>query len=125
DALHNVWMIVSLPLNGPGAGLNTVISRSTDGGASWLTPVQVVNQGALDKTWMACDNSKVSPYFGHCYVEWDDTAAGNRLQMSTSTDGGLTWSPVQAPNGSPSGLGGQPVVQPNGTVIVPYSGNNT
>ena len=28
----------------------------------------------------------------HCYTEWDDHGNGNRLQMSTSTDGGLTWS---------------------------------
>ena len=41
--------------------------------------------------------------------------------MSTSTDGGLTWSPIQLPADNPTGLGGQPVVQPNGNVIVPYS----
>jgi len=40
--------------------------------------------------------------------------------MSTSTDGGLTWSEPLAPAGNPGGLGGQPVVQPNGTVVVPY-----
>src|SRR5438046_854124 len=66
DAMHGVWMIVSLPLNGGGAGLNTVVSRSTDGGLTWLNPVQLVNQGGLDKTWMACDSSTTSPYFGHC-----------------------------------------------------------
>jgi hypothetical protein len=40
--------------------------------------------------------------------------------MSTSTDGGLTWSQPVSPQGNPHGLGGQPVVQPNGTVIVPF-----
>jgi hypothetical protein len=40
--------------------------------------------------------------------------------MSTSTDGGLTWStPIQTA-GHDKGLGGQPVVQPDGTVIVPF-----
>jgi hypothetical protein len=46
------------------------------------------------------------------------------MMMSTSTDGGLTWSAPQSPS-VPSGLGGQPVVQPNGTVVVPYSLNFT
>ena len=40
--------------------------------------------------------------------------------MSTSTDGGLSWSAPIQPAGHDKGLGGQPVVQPNGTVIVPF-----
>jgi hypothetical protein len=47
------------------------------------------------------------------------------MQMTTSADGGLTWGSIRTPSGSPSGLGGQPLVQPNGTVIVPFSGNNS
>src|SRR5439155_24582203 len=38
DAMHNVWMIVSLPLQTAGAGLNTVVSRSTNGGLTWQNP---------------------------------------------------------------------------------------
>jgi len=42
--------------------------------------------------------------------------------MSTSTDGGLTWS---APSSNGAGvIGGQPVVQPNGTVVVPTANAN-
>jgi BNR repeat-like domain len=40
--------------------------------------------------------------------------------MSTSTDGGRTWSVPASPAANPHGLGGQPVVQPNGSVIVPF-----
>ena len=44
--------------------------------------------------------------------------------MSTSTDGGLTWSAPIATAGNDKGLGGQPVVQPNGTVVVPFESLN-
>jgi hypothetical protein len=40
--------------------------------------------------------------------------------MSTSTDGGQTWSIPVATQGNDHGLGGQPLVQPSGTVIVPF-----
>jgi hypothetical protein len=40
--------------------------------------------------------------------------------MSTSADGGLTWSSALTTDDFAHGWGGQPVVQPNGTVIVLY-----
>jgi hypothetical protein len=40
--------------------------------------------------------------------------------MSTSTDGGVTWSAPAATQGNDHGLGGQPLVQPDGTVVVPF-----
>jgi hypothetical protein len=45
--------------------------------------------------------------------------------MSTSSDGGATWSAGQATQDNVSGLGGQPLVQPNGTVIVPFLSSNS
>ena len=44
------------------------------------------------------------------------------VELSTSTDGGLTWGAIQTPANTSSATGGQPVVQPNGTVIVPITG---
>ena len=44
--------------------------------------------------------------------------------MSTSTDGGLTWSTPIPTAGNDKGLGGQPLVQPDGTVIVPFESLN-
>ena len=123
DPLHNVWLIVSLPLlETPSIhGAGVLVSRSTDGGLTWDNPVTVPVGGATDtdKTWIVCDTTSTSSFFGNCYVEWDNHGLGNRIQMNTSTDGGLTWaSPLPTANFA-AGIGGQPVVQPNGTVVVP------
>jgi hypothetical protein len=125
DAIHNVWLINYLPITSGGSVVGNAVSRSTDGGLTWGNPINMSTTSGLDKNWIVCDTHVTSPYYGHCYGEWDNNSAGNLMQMSTSTDGGLTWGPASTPSGSPSGLGGQPVVQPNGSVIVPYSANDT
>jgi len=125
DAMHNVWLVSSLALSEAGGvrGAAIVTSRSTDGGLTWSTPFTTTTAGGdLDKNWIVCDNTSTSPFYGHCYTQWDDFGAGNLLGMSTSTDGGQTWS---SPATNNSGvIGGQPVVHPNGTVIVPISNAN-
>jgi hypothetical protein len=123
DAKHNVWMIASLPLKSTN-GAGVLVSRSTDGGLTWANPVTVNADSGTDKNWVACDTTSTSPFFGSCYVEWDLNAAGNLIQMSTSTDGGLTWGPKQQTTSGEAGIGGQPLVQPNGTVIVPIDNAN-
>jgi hypothetical protein len=119
DARHDVWLVSSLVLSGNSA-VGIVTSRSLDGGRTWSAPVTVPTLGAVDKNWIVCDNNVSSPFFGHCYTEWDRTSSGQLIFMSTSADGGLTWSSPVTSGDSAKGLGGQPVVQPDGTVIVPY-----
>jgi hypothetical protein len=120
DAAHGVWMISSLTI---AAGSTQVVaSRSTDGGASWGNPVVIAQSADLDKDWITYDNTPTSPHYGNCYFEWDDNGNSNLIHMSTSSDGGQTWSSSAAVAGA-NGLGGEPLVQPNGKVIVPFLGN--
>ena len=117
DASHGQWLISTLPISSTG---NTVaVSRSTDG-ITWGNPITVTNAGSPDKNWIVCDNTAASPFYGHCYTEWDDTNTGF-VMMSTSTDGGKTWGTARTTIARDSGIGGQPLVQPNGTVVVPYA----
>jgi hypothetical protein len=129
DAAHKLWMISSLAItNGIGTpvGAAVLASTSADGGLTWNPPSVVANAngGFFDKDWIVCDNTSTSAYYGHCYIEWDITSNSNLVQMSTSSDGGATWSAGQATADNVSGLGGQPLVQPNGTVIVPFLSSN-
>jgi hypothetical protein len=103
--------------------VDVLVSRSTDGGLTWGNPVVVNADGHFnDKNWTACDNHPASPFYGHCYTEFDDNTLGDQIEMSTSTNGGLTWgSELQTAN-TASGIGGQPLVQPSGRVIVPING---
>lgn len=124
DAKHAVWMIASLPLSNTSQTPAVVVSRSMDGGFTWLAPVSVDTSAASsDKNWIVCDNGASSPHFGNCYVEWDDPINGDVILMSTSSDGGITWGPATPTANLATGIGGQPLVQPNGKVIVPIETN--
>jgi hypothetical protein len=121
DRRHNFWLISSLALietSGDPQGRAVVVSRSSDGGLTWGNPATVASGTFFDKNWTVCDNAPGSASYGHCYTEYDDATAGDRIHMATSTNGGLTWTQATVP--AANGLGGQPLVQPNGTVIVPY-----
>ncbi|HKD02757.1 MAG TPA: sialidase family protein [Terriglobales bacterium] len=116
DAAHSVWMISTLPINSQTD--KVAVSVSSDG-MNWGNPTIVSTTPDADKNWVACDSTPTSPFFGHCYVEWDDPSNGGMIWMSTSTDGGLTWGTARSTLNLASGIGGQPVVEPGGKVIVP------
>jgi hypothetical protein len=124
DARHGVWMISSLPLLPDISSPTVLVNRSLDDGVTWGPPISipppVSNSVDLDKNWTVCDNHAASPFYGHCYTQFDNFGDGDRMLVSTSIDGGVTWSTPVQPPGHDKGLGGQPVVQPSGRVIVPY-----
>jgi hypothetical protein len=125
DAKHGEWLIATLPL----VGLNpdsqyigdVAVSRSSDG-LHWGNPIVIDSTHLDDKSWIVCDNTASSPYYGNCYTEWDQAYGTGDVLMSTSSDGGQTWGAGLASADHATGLGGEPVVQPNGTVVVPFEG---
>ncbi|HEY1332397.1 MAG TPA: sialidase family protein [Actinomycetota bacterium] len=119
DPKHGVWMISGLAINSAAVGKAVIVNRSRDG-LTWQRPVTVSKGGGADfydKDWIACDGTPSSPFYGNCYVEWDNANAGNVLMMARSTDGGRHWTMSNTP--SAAVIGGQPVAQPNGNVVVP------
>ncbi len=130
DAMHATWLIVGLgarslrPIKFDRILHFTVFaSRSTDGAESFGEPVIVrASNGRhyFSDPWIVCDNTPTSKFYGHCYAQWDDWGHNNRLWMSTSTDGGLTWTKAEVPRGT-CVIKGQPLVQPGGTVVMPIA----
>ncbi len=123
DAKHKVWLAASLALSETGGphGAAILVSGSVDG-ITWKNPATVSKAAATgfyDKSWIVCDNTSTSPFYGNCYVEWDDFSQFDLIEMSTSKNGGVTWGAKKTTVASDSGNGGIPLVQPNGTVIVP------
>jgi hypothetical protein len=122
DAKHGVWLISSIPLLPDRHVPKVYVSRSTNGGTTFGNPITVANAppgSDFDKNWTACDNHPSSPFYGNCYTTFDDSGNRNRLQVSTSTNGGLTWGSAKNTANNATGIGGQPVVKPGGTVIIP------
>jgi BNR repeat protein len=125
DAKHGVWLISYLGLapGGTASAVDVLVSRSTDNGQTWSNPVVVRADGHFnDKNWTVCDNTSTSPFFGHCYTEFDDNSKTDLIQMTTSSDGGATWSAPVPTHNHAHGIGGQPLVQPSGRVVVPIEG---
>lgn len=129
DQAHHSWLasvlVAKTYFENSSGSTSLLVSRSFDG-LIWSDPVLVAASGAsdyFDKDWIVCDNYRSSPYYGRCYEQWDNANTSNQILMSTSNDGGLTWSQAASPaSQSFLAIGGQPVVQLNGTVVVPIYG---
>jgi hypothetical protein len=135
DARFGDWLAASLPCNGKSASPNAYVPdpgitvNLSPNGTTWGNAIVVAHvrlsgrQFGTDKNWVACDNSTASRFYGHCYMEWDvvadQVARGDLVMMSTSTDGGRTWSPAVSTATRLHATGGEPVVEPDGTVVVP------
>jgi BNR repeat protein len=121
DLRHHTWLIswLGAPSITSNAIVDVLVSRSRNG-INWSAPAVISARSEfLDKNWTTCDNTPASPFFGHCYTEFEDVSEQSLIFTATSTDGGRTWPVLGNTADMASGVGGQPVVQPGGTVIVP------
>jgi len=121
DAAHATWLISTLALEGSTTRLT--INRSPDG-LSWSNSLVALEERSaegisFDKNWVACDNTASSPFYGRCYLVYTHSADRDMLAVTTSDDGGVTWStPVDL--GARAGVGVFPAIRPDGDVVVVY-----
>jgi hypothetical protein len=129
DSAHGTWMISVLALQDGPSGTTEdllsalVTSRSPDG-VSWTAPAvtsSTQSHFAHDKNWIVCDNGETSPFRGRCYVVWTAVSGSlTVLGISSSTDGGATWTPATLVT-SLAGSGWQPLVRPDGTLVIIFA----
>ncbi|MBZ0269655.1 T9SS type A sorting domain-containing protein, partial [bacterium] len=97
----NVYALCSV--NPPGSDpLDVKFARSTDGGATWGSPVRINDDAGTDWQWFG--TMSVAPA-GRIDAVWLDTrdgpgAYGSSLYYSNSTDEGVTWSANERLSGS-------------------------
>jgi len=112
-------------INGTGSnstgqhGFNVAFQKSTDGGQTWTAPqlisnlgtvfVSDPNTGASIRTGDIIPEPAIDPSTGQLYIVWQDARFSggkfDQVAISTSTDGGSTWSTpirVNTPKGQPA-----------------------
>jgi hypothetical protein len=120
---------------GPASGL--YVHKSTTGGVTWQTPVQVSADNAPvsnpdtayrlnDRDQIAADKYSMSPYHNNIYITWIKDRGWNMPQpwgdiyFSYSTNGGNSFSAAQRINAWANNMGNMPTldVAKDGTVYV-------
>ena len=124
DARRGTWLISTLALEGGATRL--AINRSSDG-LTWSRALNAAEESAVggdegiavDKNWVACDNTATSPFYGRCYLVYTHSADRDMLAVRWSDDGGLTWS-TGVDIGARPAVGVFPVIRPTGELVVAY-----
>jgi hypothetical protein len=134
---HNTVYYANLVFSRLNPGSGVVVSKSTDGGRTWGEPSIVHTDGvdasgnpldtdfANDKEWIAVDQ-----HTGTVYVTWTIFGPNDSpIMVSSSKDGGATWSAPVAVNPSsgftPGGItafssGSNPQVNRHGELFIAY-----
>jgi subtilisin-like proprotein convertase family protein len=97
---------------------------STNNGTTWTHAQNFTGGSSFDKNLSAVDDVTGSPFFGRAYTVWTYFSS-NRIFVSFTTDGGVTWSPGTAISPVPSGghhhQGCDVAVGPGGVVYVVWA----
>lgn len=106
----------ALGVNGAGAQVSVLVSRSADGGLTWNAPM-VLDPSGDDKESITADPADSN----YVYVVWDK-ATGNTVSawFSRSTDGGATYEPsrmIYNPAANGYATGHQIAVLPDDTLV--------
>lgn len=68
------------------------IQKSTNGGQSWNSAVQIVTNVSSDKEWIACDQTN-GTYKNNIYMAYFNATSGNqKVDFHRSTNNGASWS---------------------------------
>lgn len=140
--LVNIFNLIQNTRKKATRGYNVSVIRSTNKGTTWSRPVRfetMVDPGVTDpddgfpiRTGDIIPDIAVDPNNGNLYAVWQDErfddGQHDSIALSTSTDGGLTWSPAVKVNKTPTGIptGNQQAftagvdVADDGTVSVSY-----
>jgi hypothetical protein len=129
DELHSRWIVTTLALGSSSSAVS--VSTSADG-ATWSAPTTAVgaplgggDEGTnLDKEWLACDNTRTSPFFGRCYLVYTDFRRDG-LGFQSSSDGGVTWTAPITIRVTADVPGPQLAVRPNGELVLVVLGKGT
>jgi hypothetical protein len=111
---------VSLGFQETQADNGVFLSTSEDGGLTWGDPVAVHLGGRNfdDKEAVVVDTRSDSPYRSRVYVAWDWVSPENQqpVVLSSSDDGGASFSPPVFIRSQGNGVGVVPVVGPGGVL---------
>jgi hypothetical protein len=119
DAKHETFLVSFIPFDDQGNGRGLLVSQSKDG-LNWSAPTISLSSAAVDTHWLSCDNSSKSRFYGNCYDAILDFSSpvAYVTKLTTSKDGGLTWStPIESPD-QLAGVVSSMAILPNGIVVV-------
>ena len=128
DLNNNVYLETLVATDAQFISGAVVLSKSTDGGATFASPVVAYRPGSNsifpDKEWMAINTFAGTPTAGRLLVTFtlfsNINSDGAPIRRVYSDNGGATWSSVAAINAETTLQGSQPLYLPNGNCVIVY-----